>query len=125
MPSLARSGYVHRASPRTSGGLSMGAVDSSLRTAVLARKALVLGVMGAQGPKKNQIQWTVLDSPGRKATPIFRGRIGRAACGPSRDQSRLCGFDSRRLHIQKPSNLTGLLGFSIPSGGASRAGRGR
>jgi len=56
-------------------------------------------LMGPQGPKKNQIQWTVLDSPGRKATPIFRGRTGRSACGPSRNQIRLCGFDSRRLHF--------------------------
>lgn len=52
-----------------------------------------------QGPKMNQIQWTVLDPPGRKATPLFRGETGRAACGPSRDQIRLCGFDSRRLQL--------------------------
>ncbi len=52
-----------------------------------------------QGPKKNQIQWTVLDSPGRKATPLFRGKTGRATSGPSRDQIRLCGFDSRRLQL--------------------------
>ncbi len=55
-----------------------------------------------QGPKKNQIQWTVLDSPGRMATPLFRGKTGRAGVGPSRDQIRLCGFDSRRLHLLIP-----------------------
>jgi len=73
--------------------------------------ALRSGRFGSpQGPKKNQIQWTVLDSPGRKTTPLFRGKAERSACVPSRDQIRLCGFDSRRLrrvHSVPPTNLHG------------------
>jgi len=70
-----------------------------------------------QGPKKNQIQWTVLDSPGRKATPIFRGKTGRAACVPSRDQIRLHGFDSRRLHLKSPAILRGKEPLLLRFGG--------
>jgi len=69
------------------------------RSGTTAKGGAAPGFDARQGPKKNQIQWTVLDSPGRKATPVFRGKSGRAAVDPSRNQIPRRGFDSRRLHF--------------------------
>lgn len=57
------------------------------------------GFDAPQGPKKNQIQWTGLDSPGRKATPIFRGNPRGRTVARVGTKSARRGFDSRRLHF--------------------------
>ena len=62
----------------------------------LAAAALPIGA--PQGPNMDQITRTHLNVPGRQTNPRFRGKTERAAYEPTRDQIRLRGFDSRRLH---------------------------
>ena len=61
---------------------------------------------------RNSLEWggTGRDAAGYRLSSIPGGYEVRARfCWEFRTARR--GFDSRRLHLQKPSNLKGLLGF--------------